>query len=298
VLGPGRPAHRPAVTPPPGRRGALRRYLVSERYADTVAHGLFHFTVIMLAFIIGNVWASHDAELRDLRGQYAVLLPLKEELDTFQAQVLVNELNPPMLPSQEKRSSDSYGPPPTPCQNGFASAYSRNTAGWRSIRQQDRYYLLADWAFYVQLDTMYKTAASESDAAVMATTRADCQKHWKLFGERLIAFNKVMNAHLVDLQDQYAGPWWRFSQHHVRILLYTLAGLAIVLALPVLIRAGENTLRRWPVLNPRDEAAADPAAEEGGAPSDAARERGGGAPAGRAGPDATGAAPATTTGSR
>ena len=84
------------MTGRPLRRTALGRYLASEHYADTVAHGLFHFTVIMFAFIIGNVWASHDAEIRDLRGQYSVLLPLKGELQALEVRAKKSMDYPPM----------------------------------------------------------------------------------------------------------------------------------------------------------------------------------------------------------
>jgi hypothetical protein len=194
----------------------------------------------MFAFIIGNVWASHDAEIRDLRGQYSVLLPLKGELQAL-----------------EVRAKKSMDYPPMPCSGGFESASASDMTQWRSIRQEDRYYLLADWNFYQKLNKMYHEVETEVSIAARADTITDCQSVWSQFAKNLTVFNAEMNGHLNDLQDQYAaGPWyrWPISRIHVRILLYTLVALVVVLALPVLLRLGARPLRRGLGLVPADDA--------------------------------------------
>jgi len=213
----------------PPLRLALWRYLVGERYTETVAHGLFHFTVIMLAFIIGNVWASRDAEMRDLRGQRSVLIPLSQEI------------------SHLKRRTESIlakaPAPPNGCSNEF-KGHLWDFERWQSITPSDRYYLLADPDFYDSLLAFYGLMGQAPGQAKIGDVSASaCLKVVKGIDGQIAAFLARITAHMQTLDRGYRGYQRILSTSHLRIFLLTLAGLGVIVVLPLVLQAAEYRLR-------------------------------------------------------
>lgn len=233
LLGP-RPSGETPEAPPraAGRRSsktALWRYLVSERYADTVIHGLFHFVVIMLAFVVANVWASREAKIREIRGEYAVLILLENELSGLRAYA-------------DRLSKETV----QPCKDGFSNeAWSPRK--WDSMRPEDLSYLLLNWDFYNQLVVTYDDVRSRMTQSESVTSVKRCKELWANAWTTLNNFSEKMITHRAELQRQYEsyqGLRGLLSMTNVRIYGWTVAALIVVIILPVALRIFEISLRR------------------------------------------------------
>lgn len=219
-----------AADGPHSTKTAMWSYLISNEYADTVVHGLFHFVVIMLAFVVGNVWANREATLQVIRGQYAVMILLDDELNRLQTHAL--------RLSRDKRLQ--------PCKDGFSSQ-NWSTKQWDSMRREDLAYLLANWDFYKGLVGVYNDVKTRASQGVSAASVERCTELWAGASKRLNEFRQTMTTHRNELGEQlknYEG--WRgvVSPTNMRIYGWILVGLVAVITLPVALRAFENTLRR------------------------------------------------------
>ncbi len=228
-------SHRESLDGPPPRPEegllvSLGRYLVSS-YLPTLMHALFHLMAVLLAFIIGTVWAAREADLRDIRAELAVLRPLAGEATRLKdkSDILVKN-------------------PPEPCADGFTVGIHEESFKiplWSRILSGEQAFVI-DQAVFDKVQVGFKTLGEAVETSKSKTNIAQCRNLAEDTNTALVSLKKTLDDRVTELQTKQTELKRGFRPEGLMryVLLALVAWVLVILVPPGIYTAGVIRKRR------------------------------------------------------